>query len=354
MCDPVLQTDSTNQVCLFLENLEFELIAMAPNFTLEEPNFCVYEDLFECDENMENIVNIKLSSADMNGQITSEMIDLLPQTIETLNLSSNNFDGTIDFWNKIHRFKKVDLSNNTFTGTVDFSQIDLTSQSGPARSSSRALMSSNYSTTTAQTKTETTVTYTTESVTTGLYATASINSVSVLTELLVNNNNFDEQSINWDDFANFPKLEKLDLSNNLFTGTIEFSGFENIEYLNVANNLFDDIYGFDSLDNQVSLKELYLNNNYIRTFFEFRYLPDNMEILICANNQLSLELTMNDMPKTLKQFICGDNSFAEIKWEPAQNFIGNPYLLTTLSFATFVFFTFTYTIRACTIACLPL
>ena len=294
ICDEIIQTRDTNLVCYFLSMFD----TWPGNLTLTEPNFCnANNSFFVCDdENIYDIIEINLSQSGISGNINSTMLKLLPNTIEILNLSNNNLDGTIGFWDEIYRFKKIDLSNNLLTGNVDFSQIDYE--------------------------------YNTDSSTT-ISTTQSIGSISVLTELYLNNNNLDEQSIEWDDFGdNFPNLKILDLSSNSFTGTIEFSGFNNIEYLNLGNNLFIEIYGFDDLSDQEYLVELYLNDNEIRETFASIYLPSNLEIFECSNNILSGLVLMNDIPKSLINFKCANNSFGRFEWDSAQDFVGEPYALT--------------------------
>ena len=129
-----------------------------------------------------------------------------------------------------------------------------------------------------------------------------------------------------------------DLSGASVTGQLEMAVFDTsgafTEVLSVDvrdNEKLNVTMDFDSLGGVV-MEELYLTNNSIRAYFEFQYLPENIEIFECSSNELTLELSMNEMPKTLTHFICGDNSFAGFDWEPATNYNDDPYALTHLSF----------------------
>ena len=312
VCDETAQTPSTYTVCLFLEQLWQEMDTMT--LTLDEPNFCNHSDFFVCNDG-ENITEINVSGVGLEGEINSTLLSQLPESIETLNLSNNQLSGDVGFWAQIYRFKKIDLSNNSLTGDVDFSQIDYADEVNRANQGRTLLSGNNSDGTTCSCSCSTTSTPTVSPTSS---SSIYISSISVLTELFLNNNKWDEQTMTWNDFSNYPNLEKLDLSNNQFIGTITFEYLENLVYLNIENNQFTDIYDFYNLDNLDDLTELYMSNNTIREDLDLSSLPSNLEILECFNNEFTGELEMNAIPKSLITFDCGDNSFEKLTWDPAE------------------------------------
>ena len=280
-------------------------------------------------------------------------------SIKILNLSNNSLYGNVRFWGQIYRFEKVDLSNNRFSGDIDLGEFDV--RSNEENGSRRRLFSwnnTNYnhtidfaSTSTPRTSTNTvtaantrvsannpseTPSYVycqcdTPANTTATQAAVESTFTTTLRELYLNNNNWDEQAITWSDFSNYPNLEKLDLSNNKFSGTIDVRNLANLVYLNVENNQFTEIYDFNSWDNLDDLNELYMSNKTIREDLDLSSLPPSLKILKCHNNEFTGTLAMTSMPKSLITFDCGDNSFEDLSWQAARNVAdGDEYALGCL------------------------
>ena len=279
VCNKATQTEQTNNVCLFLYDIDDTIWFENGTFlTLTEPDFCNITQLFACEDGQ--ITEIKMSSSGLNGTINSTFVANLPDSIKVLDFGNNSLRGDVGFWEQIYRFERVDLSYNSFSGDINFSQ--------PA-------------------------------------------GVPVLKELYLNNNNWDEQSMSWNDFQYYPNLEKLDLSNNRFIGTITFENVENLVYLNIENNQFTDIYDFYNLNHLEFLTELYMSNNRIREDLNLSSLPSSLEVLDCDNNRFTGELEMNSIPKSLIVFDCGDNSFEDLNWPYTYVADGDEYALEYLS-----------------------
>ena len=308
-CDSGVQTSETFKVCTFFETLE----SWPNDLDLHESNYCNIHvpQYFQCDSSNINITKILVNNFQLFGEITSEMIDYLPQSIQILDLSHNSLTGTIDFWNQIYRFEKLDLSYNGFSGIVDFSEIG-TSAKRIRRILRRGLLSN-----------------TTAATTTDVFDP---DSDSVLTELYLNDNDWDEQALTWDHFQYLPNLKRLDLSNNQFAGTIDFSQLKNLKYFNLANNSFTHIYGFEELNGLVQeLNEFYINDNNILEEFELSWLPNNLTILKCTGNRLFGDLSMNSIPQTLLLLECGNNDFGTLEWSVADEYSTSTYELQYLS-----------------------
>ena len=149
---------------------------------------------------------------------------------------------------------------------------------------------------------------------------------SVLNFIDVSNNNFETQTISWESFEFVPYLEHLDVSHNLFVGTVELSYFQyckNLKYFNVGYNLFTSFDDFDESITETYMPELedfIISNNDIDEAFDMTIFTrsKNLKTLQCNNNSLiNSKIDMSDIPSNLEIFICGNNDFGEFIWDPS-------------------------------------
>ena len=267
------------------------------------------EDLrqyFECEDD-DVIVSIRFTNNSVSGSLSSEQILMLPKRITEIVFSNNkNLDGEFIDWSvfeTLNDLEILDLSNNDFSGSVDFVEL-----SGHDENST------------------------------------SINfTVSSLTRINLGNNKWDEQSVAWE-FGEFvPFMQILDLHDNKFVGSIDLQHFVNvnwyiyyfdvslnkfegnidlqyltscnIHYLVLSLNKFTGITNFDYIDNIVDLEELYINDNEINDDIDLSWFPNRVLTYIdCHNNSLSGNINIHDLPNTVVDFDCSNNDFGTLTW----------------------------------------
>ena len=318
-CDEGVQTSETYKVCLFFYEI-FDTDDLPSDLDIHESNFCNLPDYFDCDSDGLTITQIFFSDYGIVNSIdiTGDMIDsYLPLSVYTLDLSNNSLVGTIDFWNKIYRFETLDLSHNHFSGTVDFSHIGETIEN-----KGRGLLSDIFN------ETDVADTLPTTTTTTNIFNPETDSKLKILN---INDNNWDSQAVDWNGFENLPGLERLDLSNNQFAGTIIFIQLESLEYFNVGNNSFSSVFGFSEMNDLEELKEFYINDNRIAEPFDLSWLPYQVTVFECSNNTLTGTLSINSIPPSLTVLNCAQNDFGALEWDVADEYSAFTYALENLS-----------------------
>ena len=275
-CDETVQTNETFIICAFLEYFDdmLDIFDKEMNVNLlHEKNYCDLQEYFNCSKNSQVVTGIFLNDTNITGELTADMIDAFPNSVQVLDLSGNNIYGSVGDWSGFSHLRVLNLAHNSLRGSVEFDQL----------------------------------------------CGESSESESNLLEINLAHNEWSGQTIDWRVFQYAQNLEKLDLSNNKFGGTIEFQDVSKLILLNLAYNSFDSIYGFDEIKNVENLKELRINNNNIEEQVDLSWLPGNLEIFYCSNNSLFGDLNMNDIPTSLVEFDCGSNDFGILEWEVSDN-----------------------------------
>ena len=101
-----------------------------------------------------------------------------------------------------------------------------------------------------------------------------------------------------------PLLEKINLADNLLTGTFHLP-VPQLQFVDISNNAIERIY----VTSNVCLSTLYCSNNKLKAINMKR--NPNIETVVCHGNQLEY-LFFPDNHKLLKQLVCDDNLLSEI------------------------------------------
>ena len=207
LCDATIQTYDTYILCNFLDSVEVK-----PNnvndSTLRSLNYCNDDTMnkyFQCS----NIPDLNTSITHIylnNSGIVVSFADNYNQTfwlfklikkgvLISLDLSNNEMNSAIIDWSGFRFLQILSLANSSISGTIDFWQLSSSSLD---------------------------------------------NTTSNLIKIDLSNNNFDQQTIEWDAFEYMVHLETFDISYNQFEGNIDINYFAhcpNLKYFNVAYNL---------------------------------------------------------------------------------------------------------------------
>ena len=276
-CDETFRTNDSYAVCQILVSLSTMPDIFYNKFYLRDTNYCQINQFFKCNENNKIthifLNNSNIATASQNIDLNDIVFSYLPSEVKYVDLSNNpNFFGYISDWSAVQRLETVIFSNCSLTGSVDFEQLSRANSSATA---------------------------------------------TKLVTLILDNNDWESQTLGWEYLATVMSLEILDLSHNQFAGIIELEYISNtLRYFNVGHNLFSSIENFeDSIKELTKLEEFYINNNLISQKFDISWLPQSLLMIDCSSNSLSGDIEMNYISKNTITFRCGDNDFGTLAWE---------------------------------------
>ena len=129
VCDETVQTTDSYSICQFVTSFDaLPVIFEEDASLLQASDYCsdsVLNEYFKCldSENVQSITHIILNNTNISGELTSNMIDLIPTNVIYLDLSDNELGGEIGSWEGLENLETLNLANNELEGTIDLEDL---------------------------------------------------------------------------------------------------------------------------------------------------------------------------------------------------------------------------------------